>query len=66
MDRPIVIKFDKLNCGSKCCGNFLVPQSDTDTVDGGKREKSSTLKRVLCCCNTSKKQREEPFEIKDI
>ena len=44
MDRPIVIKFEKLNCNSKCCGRFI---KAADSVDG-----PSKLKRLFCCCYT--------------
>ena len=46
MDKPIVIRLEKLSCGSKCCGTFT--SAPVDDIDG--KVSPSIIKRLFCCC----------------
>ena len=49
MDKQIVIKLDKLNCSSKCCGSFFFKRSPEE-VDGVQaKQPVAKEKNILCC-----------------
>jgi len=60
MDKQIVIKLDKLNCASKCCGTFPTTEPNIEDVDGVREsrqppQKESKLRKLCCCCIVEKK-----------